>query len=189
MDKVTNLPNNDFRLEMDISNHQIVAYQDNFKTLGWFLLIASLLPFSSLFVAPWPIWLVVGAFWLAPFAAGIDLVLKERRQRWDHATQMVVFEARWPGNPFKPSKKIPIRKFEDVQIMATPHTNQRGIEATGPGVFVRVRHRGDSRDTYPGKNSWKVASFPSMDYADDAKLLAAKIAQECGVPVRNSLAS
>lgn len=104
---MTNSPNNDFRLEMDISNHQIVAYQDNYKVLGWFALIASIFPFVSLFVAPWPIWLVIGSFWLVPFAAGINLVFKERRQRWDHATQMVVFEARWPGNKFKPSKKFP----------------------------------------------------------------------------------
>lgn len=189
MDEVTDSPNNDFMLEIDTANHQIVAYQDNYKVLGWFLLIVSLLPFSSMFVAPWPIRLVIGAFWLVPFAAGINLVFKERRQRWDHATQMVLFEARWPGNQFKPYKKIPIGNFEDVQIMATPHTNQRGIEATGPSIFVRVRHRGDSRHTYPGNNSWKVASFPTMEYADDAKLLAAKIAQECGVPVRDSLAN
>ena len=41
MDQVTNPLNNDVRLEMDIPNHQVVAYQDNYKLLGWMLLIAS----------------------------------------------------------------------------------------------------------------------------------------------------
>jgi len=188
MGQVTNSQKNYVRLEMDISNHQIVAYQDNYKVLGWFALIASIFPFVFLFFAPWPIWLVIGLFWVVPFAAGINLVFKERRQRWDHATQMVVFEARWPGSKFKSSKKIPICKFEDVQIMTMPRTNQRGIEATGPGVLVRVRHGKDSRHTYPGKNSWSIGQFHSTDYAKDAEFLAQKVAQECGVPVRNSLA-
>jgi len=34
MDQVTNPLNNDVRLEMDIPNHQVVAYQDNYKLLG-----------------------------------------------------------------------------------------------------------------------------------------------------------
>ena len=104
---------NDVRLEMDISNHQIVAYQDSSKVLGWFALITSIFPFVFLFVAPWPIWLVIGLFWVVPFAAGINLIFKERRQRWDYATQMVVFETRWPGKKFKPFKKIPIRTHPD----------------------------------------------------------------------------
>jgi hypothetical protein len=71
--------------------------------------------------------------------------------------------------------------------MAMPMTNQRGIEATGPGVLVRVRHKKDSRHFYPGANSWVIGGFPSTDYAEDAELLAGKVAQEFGVPVRNSL--
>ncbi|TGN40159.1 hypothetical protein [Marinobacter confluentis] len=189
MDEVTNPASNYVRLEMDISNHQIVAYQDNYKVLGWIVLGASFMPFLALFTAPWPILLFVILFWLALVAAGMTLVLKERRQRWDHSTQMVVFEARWPGSKFKPSKKIPIHKFEDVQIMTTPRTNQRGIEETGPGVLVRVRYEKDSRHTYPGKNSWRIGSFHSTEYAEDAEYLAQKVAQVCGVPVRNSLAS
>lgn len=189
MDQVMNPTSNYVRLEMDISNHQIVAYQDNYKVLGWIVLGASLMPFLGLFTAPWPILLFVILFWLALVAAGMTLVLKERRQRWDHATQMVIFEAKWPGSKFKSSKKIPIRKFEDVQIMTMPRTNQRGIEETGPGVLVRVRHEKDSRHTYPGKNSWRIGQFHSTDYANDAEFLAQKVAQECGVPVRNSLAN
>ena len=187
MDQVTNPLNNDVRLEMDIPNHQVVAYQDNYKLLGWMLLIASLLPVFGIFAAPWPALLLVIAFWLAPFVAGITLVFKERRKRWAPATQMVVNEMRWPGSEFKPSKKVPILDFGEVQIMAMPMTNQRGIEATGPGVLVRVRHKKDSRHFYPGANSWVIGGFPSTDYAEDAELLAGKVAQEFGVPVRNSL--
>lgn len=188
MGEVTNSPTNDVRLEMDVSNHKIVAYQDNYKLLGWMLLIASLFPVFGILSAPWPALLLVIAFWLAPFAAGITLVLKERRKRWDYTTQMVVNETRWPGNKFKASKKVPIRNFEEVQIMTMPMTNQRGIEATGPSILVRLRHKKDSQHFYPGANSWVIGGFPSMDYAEDAELLAEKVAQECGVPVRNSLA-
>ncbi|WP_421859268.1 hypothetical protein [Marinobacter salarius] len=183
-----NPTNNDVRLEIDISNHQIVVYQDNYKLLGWILLIGSFFPIFGIFSAPWPALLLVIAFWLAPFVAGITLVSKERRKRWDYATQMVVHETRWPGRKFKPSRKVPIRNFEEVQIMAMPMTNQRGIEATGPGVLVRVRHKKDSRHFYPGANSWVIGGFPSTDYAKDAEFLAQNVAQECGVPVRNSLA-
>lgn len=179
---------NDVRLEIDVSKHQIVSYQNNYKLLGRILLGVLFFPFFLMLVAPWPIFLVMGAFWLVPFSFGINIGFKERLKLWDYDSQMVVNEARWLGRKFKLSSKMPIRNFEEVQIMAMPVTNQCGIEATGPSVLVRVRHKGDSRHTYPGENSWIIGSFHSMDCVDDAELLAEKVAQECGAPVRNSLA-
>lgn len=187
MGQVTNSPSNDVRLEIDVSKHQIVSYQDNYKLLGRILLGVSFFPFFLMLVAPWPIWLVIGAFWLVPFAFGINLGFKEHRKLWDYDSQMVLSEVRWPGRRFKLSGKMPIRDFEDVQIMATSRAQKSETTFGSAGVLVRMRHRKDSRHFYTGNKSWVLGQFQSTDYAEEARLLAETVSQECGIPVRDSL--
>jgi hypothetical protein len=176
---------NDVRLELDASEHQIVVYQD--KLLGWILFAVSFFPFFLLLVAPWPIWLVIGAFWLIPFLFGINLAFKERRKRWDKDLQIFVSEARWPGKRFKPLKKKPIFDFADVQIMANSRVYKSEKKLSSAGVLVRVRHKRDSQYFYTGDNSIVLGLFPTTGAAKEAEFLAAKVSQECGIPVRNSL--
>jgi hypothetical protein len=140
-----------------------------------------------LLVAPWPIRLVIGPFWLIPFLFGIHLAFKERRTRWDKDSQMFVSETRWPGKRFKPSKTMPIRDFADVQVMANSRVNKSETKVSSAGVLVRVRHKEDSQHFYTGDNSITLGLFPTTRAAKEAESLAEQVSQECGIPVRNGL--
>lgn len=174
--------------EIDRDNRILVVYHD-YRLFGWILMVASLLPLTTLLAMPSPaISVVLVLMGGIPLAVGANLVFKERRRLWNRNSQSVESESRWPGKPFKRYKSEPIRNFEDIQIPGMPTTNRPGPRGSPPGVMVRMRHKRDSANAYPGTRSWVLGVFPNKKFRSDAEELAEFASTECDLPIRDDLA-
>lgn len=181
-------PDNQLKSVIDFDQHVIVVHQSDYKLLGWILVIASMLPISTLFGATPAIQVILGLMGGVPLVIGLNMVFKERRKRWDLQRRVVVREVRWLGRNFKVSSEENIDNFSEVQVLATPVTNRPGIKGSPPGVLVRLRHRKDSPHTYPGTRSWILGGFPNKRYREQAMELAERASVEFKVPLRDDLA-
>ena len=165
----------------------MITYQTPYRVVGFVLLLFSFLAVPAMISAEGAgRWIGTAMFFVIAIP-GCLLAFQIFRKRWSPERSCVVNEKRFLWGEWR-SKPVSLSQFAEIEVLPTTGVDRPGIKGSTTGVMVRVRHKADSRNNYPGEHSWVLWSHVSLKEArGEAEALAREAAEKLNLPFQDSL--
>ncbi|MFE8073449.1 hypothetical protein QQM79_20520 [Marinobacteraceae bacterium S3BR75-40.1] len=167
----------------------VITYQTPYRVAGFILLLFSFLLVPAILNAETAgRWVATGMF-IVVVIPGSLLAFQIFRKRWNPERQCLMSEKRFLWGEWR-SKPVSLHNFAEVEVLPTTlRVGKSATKTSTTGVMVRVRHKADSRNNYPGEHSWILWSHTSLKEAwEEAEALAREAAEKLNLPFQDSLA-